>query len=812
MAVINDLIKQIDDKALRNRLTQEVDRMKDNKKFGLVFEEHLPECTPIYGTSIKKESFVSRKGKKIKDIYFVVAIKDSIATCINKINGEVTDIHVEELVVIAQFGEPIFPTLIPMDNVKNADDDLLWHTLIEADNYHALQLLEYLYTKEVDCIYIDPPYNTGARDWKYNNNYVDAADSWRHSKWLSMMQRRLKIARNLLNPDTGVLVVTIDENEQPHLRVLLKEIFPEAYIQMVTIVINPKGVAQAHFSRVEEYAIFVFMPSAIVHNSDDSMLGVKSRSKKVRWAGLVRSGTDASREDVKNNFYPVLIDLKTKKVIRGESPLPLGEHPLLGKKIDGYDVAWPVRTDLSEGRWMLKTDTLNELIDLGFVSLGGYDERRKTWALTYLSEKSRKQIKSGGIEIIGRDETTGVVDVVYAGEKVQEIKTVWYRSLHNAGTYGSDLLKSIIGKSGSFSFPKSLYSVKDTITSVVKNNKKALIVDFFAGSGTTLNAVNLLNEEDGGSRRCILVTNNELSETETKELCEKGLTPGDDMWEKNGICRAVTWPRTKYSVLGKRDDGSILEGYYYVKNRATQKIPRAFYQIGFVVLAELFTIKQKKQLIALLGKDKLPQSVINKTSRYIVSEKHSTSVLFDDTYADEWLNALDGQDQITDFYIVTSNNTLFDSIKDQIEDLLGPIETPLDTKRPMSDGFKANVEYFKLDFLDKNSVSLGLQFREILPMLWLKSGAVGKRPVLGENTEIPTMLIPDSNNFAILVDETHFAEFAKSISTHKNLSHIFIVTNSEEAFREIASQIKIKDITQIYRDYIDNFAINNRRA
>lgn len=163
MAAINDLIKQIEDKALRDRLAQEVERISSNKKFGLVFEEHIPECTPIYSVSIKKGHFVSRKGKTIKDIYFVADIKDGLATCINKANGEKIDISVEELVVIAQFGEPIFPTLIPMDKVKNAENDSLWHTLIEADNYHALQLLEYLYPKQVDCIYIDPPYNTGAR-------------------------------------------------------------------------------------------------------------------------------------------------------------------------------------------------------------------------------------------------------------------------------------------------------------------------------------------------------------------------------------------------------------------------------------------------------------------------------------------------------------------------------------------------------------------------------------------------------------------------------------------------------------------------
>ena len=124
--------------------------------------------------------------------------------------------------------EPIYPYLKPMDTVCNAPDSDLWHTLIEADNYHALQLLEYLYAGKVDCIYIDPPYNTGARDWKYNNDYVDGADTYRHSKWLSFMQKRLKLAKKLLNPKDSVLIVTIDEKEYLHLGCLLEEMFPES--------------------------------------------------------------------------------------------------------------------------------------------------------------------------------------------------------------------------------------------------------------------------------------------------------------------------------------------------------------------------------------------------------------------------------------------------------------------------------------------------------------------------------------------------------------------------------------------------------
>jgi adenine-specific DNA-methyltransferase len=224
---------------------------------------------------------------------------------------------------------------------------------------------------------------------------------------------------------------------------------------------------------------------------------------------------------------------------------------------------------------------------------------------------------------------------------------------------------------------------------------------FFAGSGTTLNAVNLLNEQDGYNRRCIIVTNNELSKKQTKALLKAGETPGSEKWESNGICRAVTWPRTKYTILGKRENGEELEGEY-----------------GF----------------------------------------------FSD-----------------------------------------------DENRRLSDGFEANVEYFRLGFVDKNSVSLGRQFKQILPLLWLKSGAKGARPELDDDTEDPDMMICPENEFAVLVDETRFGEFSAQVNHDEKIKTVYLVTNSDEAFREMNEGIKADFTYQLYRDYVDNFSIGGRR-
>ena len=189
MSALTDLINQIEDVALRERIQKEVNKLAKQKKFGLVFEEHMPECTPLYDMPIKVGTTVAKRACSVNDIYKVLRIKDGVATCVHKESQETCTIDVAELVAVAEFGESIYPYLKPIDSVCNAPDSDLWHTLIEADNYHALQLLEYLYAGKVDCIYIDPPYNTGAKDWKYNNDYVDGVDTYRHSKWLSFMQK-----------------------------------------------------------------------------------------------------------------------------------------------------------------------------------------------------------------------------------------------------------------------------------------------------------------------------------------------------------------------------------------------------------------------------------------------------------------------------------------------------------------------------------------------------------------------------------------------------------------------------------------------
>ena len=140
----------------------------------------------------------------------------------------------EDLVVVAEFRDYIYPGLVSTGKITRGSDKP-FHTIINGENFHALEALTFTHRGKIDMIYIDPPYNTGARDWKYNNDYVGEEDLYRHSKWLAFIERRLKVASALLRKEASVLIVTIDEKEYLRLGLLLEQTFPETRIQMISM-------------------------------------------------------------------------------------------------------------------------------------------------------------------------------------------------------------------------------------------------------------------------------------------------------------------------------------------------------------------------------------------------------------------------------------------------------------------------------------------------------------------------------------------------------------------------------------------------
>ena len=813
MAALNELIQKIENPELRAQIQAAADRLTKQKKFGLVFEEHLPECTPMYDIPVRKGLKVSVRNGKTNETYTVLKVAEGKALCLSRNGTEAVEFDVADLVTTAELGDPIYPCLQQLGEVCNAPDSELWHTLIEADNYHALQLLEYLYAGKVDCIYIDPPYNSGATDWKYNNKYVDEDDEYRHSKWLSFMQKRLQLAKKLL-AKSGVLIATIDEHEVHHLRTLLEEIFPECHIQMITDVINPKGVAQNYFARVEEYIIFVFMPEAQLSGWKDNMLDEEKKDEvieNVTWASLLRRGNNSMREDRPKMYYPILIDVENNRVVGAGDILPLDQHPTYDEIINGYRAAWPVRTNLSEGHWSVGPQTLDELVRQGYVKLGGYDEKRKTWAITYLFKKQRKQIESGEIVVTGFNERENHVEVAYNTKLLsKQVKTVWNRPFHDAGTFGSSYIANILD-SKRFTYPKSLYAVRDAIGQVVGDNKDALVLDFFAGSGTTLHAVNLLNKEDGGRRCCIMVTNNEISEAERKAFEAANIGQDNPEWESRGIARYVTWPRTVCSIKGVDIHGEPLRDSYL--SQKTEIVPkkRSVTQISFIDQIESISLQDKKRLVSLISHGILPVKLVEETSAYIVSEetKHSVSILLDDSKYEEWLETIEETDHIQEFFVITKNKKLFNIIKKLISSTFEPLEKTIPLTIPMSDGFKSNAVFFKLGFLDKTKVSLGMQFKELLSTLWMKAGAIGKCPTI--DAAVPDMLILPENKMAVLTDENRFCEFAEQLAQHPEIKVVYLVTDYESSFVAMTQALEGKQTYQLYRDYLDNFRINAGR-
>ena len=374
MAAINDLINQIQDENLRNRIQEEVNKMAKQKKFGLVFEEHMPESTPLYDVPIKRGCNVMlRNSSEDKAIYAVVKLDGDNAICVKRDHPEeAITFALKDIVRVAEFGEPIYPYLKPLDSVCNAPDSDLWHTLIEADNYHALQLLEYLYAGKVDCIYIDPPYNTGAKDWKYNNDYVDNSDSYKHSKWLSMMEKRLKIAKKLLNPSDSVLIVTIDEKEYLHLGCLLEELFPEANIQMISTVVNHASVARFNeFNRNNEYIYFVMFGQYELQSIDDSKTATEG--SEIAWNTLRRHSPSNVRASRPRQFYPIYININTHKIVKIGEPITPDVDRHSVEQIDGCVAVFPVRENGVEMLWGVIPSELRSRLAGGYVRVGKYE-------------------------------------------------------------------------------------------------------------------------------------------------------------------------------------------------------------------------------------------------------------------------------------------------------------------------------------------------------------------------------------------------------------------------------------------------------
>lgn len=365
--------------------------------------------------------------------------------------------------------------------------------MIHSDNFQALSLLKAKQKQNIDCIYIDPPYNTGPSEILYKNNYKD-------SSWLSMMFNRLQMANQLMTSDCA-MSVAIDDYAMVLLSEMLDEIMPGYDRNMIIVNHHPQGTPKENVSRTHEYAVIMVPSGEAVMENTATIDGFETRA-------YMRSGSANNnyRHGRPNSFYAVLVDPVSKKIMGVEQPPELGKSYPKEDTPEGWKRIYPISKDGSERVWRVSynSPTLHtkELNDQILCSSGGT-----------------------------------LYQIVYG--KKEPINSNWTDKRYNAGTYGTNVIKNMLGDASTFSYPKSLYTVEDFIKAVTSADSPSIILDFFAGSGTTAHAVMDLNLSDSGKRKYILVEMGTYYDTATKPRVKKAIynTDIDDWKDGKPLCR-----------------------------------------------------------------------------------------------------------------------------------------------------------------------------------------------------------------------------------------------------------------------------------
>lgn len=677
MAALDDLLARIDDVSLRAAIEQELAPLRGDRELGLVFERHLPEKVRLPGLPVRRGTTVEIRADQKSPTWQVVRVSDGAAELRRRGDDGTTITETrpaEDLVVVREFGQPIYPGLRSVGRIERGGDDKPFHTVFNSENYHALETLLYTCEGKADVIYIDPPYNTGARDWKYNNDYVDGNDTYRNSKWLSFMEKRLLLAKRLLNPAGSVLIVTIDEKEYLRLGLLLQQVFPGTKTQMVSITINPKGTARPNeFSRVDEYAFIVLLGASVV---PDVRAPGGAAGAKVRWRYLRRTDDESVRGSRPRQFYPVYVNTVTGTVENIGEPLSPDVDRSSAPHIDGCVAVFPVREDGVEMEWGLTGPSLRSALNAGFVRVTpGYE--LQPYILAYLTAPNIKKIERGELVVTGR-RPDGSKEVVAPLGKTSRPTTVWRETAHDAGAHGTSLIGALV-PGRKFPFPKSLYAVEDTLRLFVGDKPEALILDFFGGSGTTTHAVMRLNHQDGGLRRSILVTNNEIGPDAEKLLTRQGLAAGHPEWEALGIFEHITKPRIEAAATGVTHEGNPVVGDY----KFTDVFPMSD---GLAENVEFFTLTYEDPdrvqlgvafetiapLLWLMAGAAGPR-IDTITGPWSIPEGGRYGVLFD---ADAWpsfTEAVKDRDGLTHVFVATDSDAVFQRVVAELPDTVTPV-------------------------------------------------------------------------------------------------------------------------------------------
>ena len=447
--------------------------------------------------------------------------------------GLVWEAHEEAVDAMMRDHIPVFSECKEKEIHASGRDD--YNFLLEGDNLHSLKLLEKTHKGKIDVIYIDPPYNTGKKDdFKYNDAFVDDNDGYKHSKWLSFMNERLLLAHDLLKED-GILAISIGYQEVHNLMLLCQEIFSDKQVVCVTIQTSG-GKPNGGFNYMQEYIIFV--TSAEFEPNSMSFTGGVSRSP---FEGLTLSTFDKTTRP--NQTYPIFIDKTTMNIIgvgksltdRVKDGSYLGELKSFSfdysEAPDGCSAVWPVSSKGAECVWRLIPERLKRDWEKGYIKVSKNKSKinPNEYSVQYLPEGVIRKIEGGELKVIGKE--PGAPTLVLGENKTvgSEIPTIWIEKEFHT-TKGTAAVKNIFGEKR-FSYPKPIELIMEIFRAVTKSD--SIVLDFFAGSGTTGQACLELNNQDAGRRKFILCTNNE-----------------------NGICEHITYQRVKTVITGKREDGS----------------------------------------------------------------------------------------------------------------------------------------------------------------------------------------------------------------------------------------------------------------
>lgn len=539
----------------------------DKQKFTWIIDskEFLPDSYTAYTNKIGLTSdgeFISQKNDVVLDFPYKDCVLEGGQ---DKEDQKRKEIFYNETLASSEIRRMLDPKVFTKakrytkDGVEeNIDFNEKDNLIIKGNNLIALSSLLERYEGKVKCIYIDPPYNTNNdtnNTFKYNN-------SFNHSTWLTFMKNRLEEAKKLLIPDEGAMIIAIDENEQAYLGVLLDEVFKEYENHMITIIHNPRGIQGTNFSYTNEFLYFV------IPKGKKTIQNRKLEEEEIEYSPLRNWGSESLRTDAKNCFYPILV--KNGEIIGFGDVVKNDIHPKANETIGEITYVYPIDTNNVERKWRYARNSVSEIKHLLRVC----------------------------------DRKDGYIDI-QIGKDFGQYKTVWIDKKYDSNAYGKQWLNKIVDDK-SFSFPKSIYAVRDAIFSIVANDKKAIVLDFFGGSGTSAEAVSIINSLDGGCRKFIIIEQMDYIKSITLDRVVKS-TVNDTEKSTTVYFELLENGNELIREIENADENTIkdLKEKIYKDERIIPYITREELEKADKDFEKLNLEEKKKALIKLVDKNKL---------------------------------------------------------------------------------------------------------------------------------------------------------------------------------------------------------------